>query len=91
MGRGAPATATVSRVMRHHAFVVGTVQEWYGEEGWGVLRTPDGLSVFCHFSAIEMPGYRALRPGQQVRFDYYTPGQDGCDACVMTRAVPIEG
>jgi cold shock CspA family protein len=43
--------ATVSRVMRHHAFVVGTVQEWYGEEGWGVLRTPDGLSVFCHFSA----------------------------------------
>jgi len=64
--------------------VHGTVETRYAEEGWGVLRTPDGLSVFCHFSHIEADGYRELHTGQKVTFDYRTPGQDGCDASVRT-------
>lgn len=31
--------------------VVGTVRDWYNEEGWGVLLTPDGLTVFCRSGA----------------------------------------
>ena len=42
--------------------VVGTVESWSDEDGWGVLRTPAGLRVFCHFSHIAMPGYRSLVP-----------------------------
>jgi CspA family cold shock protein len=57
--------------------VVGTVEAWHDEQGWGVLRTPDGLSVFCHFSHIEMDGYAALTAGASVWFDYAIPGQDG--------------
>ena len=62
----------------------GTVESWDAEEGWGVLRTPDGLTVFCHYSHIEADGYRELHSGQKVVFDYRTPGQDGCDASVRT-------
>jgi len=66
--------------------VVGTVETWYDERGWGVLRTPDGLSVFCHFSDVEVDGYVELSVGESIWFDYETPGQDGCDARVRTAA-----
>lgn len=53
-----------------------------------MLRTPDGLSVFCHFSHVDLVGYRSLTPGTAVFFDYEEPGQDGCDARVLTAARP---
>lgn len=65
---------------------MGTVDSWDAEAGWGVLRTPDGLTVFCHFSHLDAPGYRELHQGQAVEFDYFVPGQDGCDASVRTKA-----
>jgi cold shock CspA family protein len=68
--------------------VVGTVERWHGEDGWGVLRTPDGLSVFCHLSHVEVRGQVELTVGSSVWFDYETPGQDGCDARVLTAARP---
>ena len=59
---------------------VGTVQDWYSSDGWGVLVSPDVQgTVFAHFSVIDMSGYRELQPGEQVSFTYTTPGQDGCD------------
>lgn len=67
--------------------VIGTVEAWY-DDGWGVLRTPAGLSVFCHFSQVEVIGHAALTVGTRVWFDYETPGQDGCDARVLTAARP---
>lgn len=68
--------------------VLGTVAVWNDEEGWGVLRTPDGLTVFCHCSHVAMDGFRTLEPGQRIFFDYEVPGQDGCDARVLTAARP---
>jgi CspA family cold shock protein len=70
--------------------VTGTVRDWSDEEGWGVLLTPDGLTVFCHFSHVTGAGYRTLTPGSRVFFDYETPGQDGCDARVLTSARPVD-
>jgi CspA family cold shock protein len=69
--------------------VTGVVTEWNSEEGWGVLRSPDGLDVWCHYSSVEMPGYVELTPGQQITFDYETPGQDGYPARVRSRAKPV--
>lgn len=74
-----------------HDAVTGVVEVWHSEQGWGVLRTPGGLSVFCHFSHVEMQGYRELIVGEAVHFDYVIPGQDGCDAAVLTRACPAGG
>jgi CspA family cold shock protein len=58
------------------------VREWYEDEGWGVLdspQTPGGC--FAHFSNIEMPGYRVLSPGERVVLTWEAPGfqQDGYD------------
>jgi len=72
-----------------HEPVVGTVQEWNDVDGWGVLLTPTGLTVWCHYSQLKLAGHQALIPGSQVSFDYETPGQDGCDARVLTAARPV--
>jgi cold shock CspA family protein len=71
--------------------VTGTVEVWHDDDGWGVLRTPDGMSVFCHSSDLEMSGYKTLTPGASVVFDYEVPGQDGCEARVLTAARPAGG
>ena len=52
---------------------------------------PDGLSVFCHFSHVLLDVFRTLAAGQHVRFSYETPGQDGCDARVLSSARPLLG
>jgi cold shock protein len=57
-----------------------TVQEWRAEEGWGVIdseRTPGGCWV--HFAHIEARSFRELTPGQRVRLEWESPGQDGYD------------
>ncbi|KUH38978.1 MULTISPECIES: cold-shock protein [Streptomyces] len=71
--------------------VIGTVREWRDEEGWGVLdcpETPGGC--FGHYSAVEMPGFRALAPGQRVELTWEAPGfrQDGYDYRALT-IVPL--
>jgi len=80
--------AALASVHAEFPTVVGTVDVWHAEEGWGVLRTPDGLTVFCHFSHVDLPGYKSLIPDQSVEFDSRTPGQDGFDASVSTFARP---
>jgi CspA family cold shock protein len=72
-----------------HEAVVGTVEVWHAEDGWGVLRTPDGVSVWCHFSHVVADGHRELPAGDRMRFDHETPGQDGCDGRVLTAAQPV--
>jgi CspA family cold shock protein len=41
--------------------VTGTVQDWYSDEGWGILVSPgvEG-TVFAHFSVLDLPGARPL-------------------------------
>jgi CspA family cold shock protein len=49
------------------ATVTATVREWYDEEGWGVLdspETPEGC--WAHFSNIETDGFRSLPPPPPV-------------------------
>ncbi|GAB2872129.1 cold-shock protein [Nocardioides pacificus] len=56
----------------------GTVREWHAEDGWGVIDsddTPGGC--WAHFSMVLMAGYRTLQAGQEVRFTFEAPGQDG--------------
>jgi cold shock CspA family protein len=57
----------------------GTVKVWHGEKGWGVLTSPDApTEVWVHFSAIQGTGYRELRVGESVEFEYrHVANQDG--------------
>ena len=57
----------------------GTVKFFKADEGWGAITSPDlpaGLDAWVHFTAIEMDGYRALEPGDQVEFTYEEVQQD---------------
>jgi CspA family cold shock protein len=54
------------------------VRVWHDEEGWGVIdsaETPGGCWV--HFSAVLVPGHRALQPGQEVELEHQAGQQDG--------------
>ncbi len=49
--------------------VVGTVKWFNADKGYGFLTQPDGDDVFCHYSSIEMQGYKTLREAQEVEFE----------------------
>jgi cold shock protein len=60
--------------------IVGVVQSFDENEGWGVISAPEVPGgCFAHYSALRMEGYRFLRSGQSVRFTFDEPGflQDG--------------
>jgi cold shock protein len=50
--------------------LVGTVRWWKDEKGYGRITGDDGYIYFCHFSALQMEGYKALRAGQRVQFEW---------------------
>ncbi|PWI16206.1 hypothetical protein DI272_20080 [Streptomyces sp. Act143] len=64
--------------------VTAIVRDWYDEEGWGVLDSPETPGgCFAHYSDIRTkgPDYRNLTPGQRVELAWEAPGfkQDGYD------------
>ena len=38
-------------------------------QGFGFLCRQGGSDVFCHFTAIQSDGYKALKEGETVDFD----------------------
>jgi len=49
--------------------VVGTVKWFNADKGYGFITQPEGDDVFCHYSAIEMPGFKTLQEQQEVEFE----------------------
>lgn len=54
--------------MTSGARLAGTVRWWKDEKGYGRITGDDGYIYFCHFSGVEMEGYRSLHEGQRVEF-----------------------
>ena len=44
----------------------GTVKWFNAAKGYGFITGEDGVDVFCHFSALQMDGYKTLVEGQLV-------------------------
>lgn len=59
---------------------IGTVKWFSDEKGFGFI-TPDegGEDLFCHFSAVNMNGFKTLKEGQKVQFEV-TQGPKGKQA-----------
>jgi CspA family cold shock protein len=57
-----------------------------GAKGYGFIKRSSGPDLFCHFSAINMPGYRILKEGQKVSFTV-VKGDKGFQAAEVT---PLE-
>jgi CspA family cold shock protein len=47
----------------------GTVRWWKDDKGYGRINGSDGTVLFCHFSFIEMDGFRSLGEGDVVEFE----------------------
>ena len=48
---------------------VGTVAWFNNPKGFGFISLEGHPDVFCHFSAIQSPGYKSLKEGDKVAFD----------------------
>jgi CspA family cold shock protein len=52
--------------MDHHK---GTVKWFNNAKGYGFLGYDGGADVFCHYSAIQIDGYKTLKEAEVVEFD----------------------
>jgi cold shock CspA family protein len=86
--KGYPTGHNLS-VRTARGIVRGVVERWSAIDGCGVLRAPNGETVFCHYSMIDVDGYQTLNAAEAVVFDYEVPGQDGCDGRVLTFVRPL--
>jgi cold shock protein len=49
---------------------IGTVKWFNDAKGFGFIEPEGGgEDVFAHFSAIQMEGFRTLKPGAKVRYE----------------------
>jgi CspA family cold shock protein len=60
------------------AAATGTVKWWHADRGHGVIATEATApwDVWCHFSAIAAPGFRALAMGAAVSVEYVRADQE---------------
>jgi cold shock protein len=63
---------------------VGTVKWFDSKKGYGFILGPDGKDVFVHFSVIEGEGFRSLRDGEQVEYEFHE-GEKGLLANLVKR------
>ncbi len=63
---------------------VGTVKWFNDAKGFGFIRPEDGGDdVFVHFSVIEGDGFRTLKEGQTVKYEFER-GPKGLQATRVT-------
>ena len=50
------------------ADTIGTVKYWRDDKGYGAISSEATApwDIWCHFSAVEMPGFKSLVPGERV-------------------------
>ena len=47
----------------------GTVKWFNNAKGYGFIGRDGGSDVFCHFTAVDVEGYKSLKEGDAVEFD----------------------
>ena len=47
----------------------GTVKWFDPRKGYGFIERENGEDIFCHFSVINVDGYKTLKDGQKVEFE----------------------
>jgi len=60
------------------AETVGTVKYWRDDKGYGAIASEATApwDIWCHFSAVETDGFKALEPGERVAVHYFRANQE---------------
>ena len=66
--------------------IVGTVKWFNADKGYGFITQPDGDDVFCHYSAIQVSGFKTLREAQEVEFEV----EEGPKGLQAVNVMPVE-
>ena len=55
----------------------GTVKYWKDDKGYGTIAcdVTAPWDIWGHFSAIDMPGFKTLVPGERVEVEFYRADQ----------------
>ena len=62
----------------------GFVRWFNAAKGYGFVGSDSGPDVFCHYSAIQLDGYKSLKEGEAVSYDVIQ-GEKGPQADKVTR------
>lgn len=76
----------MNTTLRDNTMPKGTVKWFNDTKGFGFILNDEGQDVFVHFSSIEGDGYRTLREGQNVEFEYIE-GPKGLHAKKVTKLI----
>ena len=49
--------------------IKGTVACFNNAKGYGFISRADGADLFCHYSAIQLQGYKTVKEGDEVEFE----------------------
>jgi CspA family cold shock protein len=61
--------------------------KWFNDsKGYGFIEAEDGVDVFVHYSVIAMSGFKSLREGQVVLYDFVETPKGRQAASVMESA-----
>ncbi len=61
--------------------------KWFNDsKGYGFIEGEDGVDVFVHYSVISMNGFKSLREGQLVLYDFVETPKGRQAASVMEHA-----
>lgn len=56
------------KVKRHESPLYGKVSEVFPDEGYGMIKTPDGRQVYFHKNSVVGVDFSKLEAGSEVRF-----------------------
>ena len=65
--------------------MLGKVNWFSAEKGYGFIEREDGSDVFVHYSAIQDEGFKSLTEGQNVEFEI-VDGNRGPQAANVVKA-----
>ena len=64
--------------------IEGTVKWFDPRKGYGFIEREGGDDIFCHFSVINVDGYKTLKDGQKVSFEIESDEAKGDRATNVT-------
>lgn len=79
------SSSTDGAIDGRSADAVKGVVKWFNDaKGFGFIQHPNGKDVFVHFSTISSEGFKTLKDGEEVEYEFHE-GPKGLQATKVLR------